>query len=447
MAIFLNIFEMATFNHQPSTFNLQPSTFNLQLSTFNFQPLKYLIYIIVFLSGFAVYSQNKNGKSTRWMASIHRPDSNDIVFTFTTHVQNNKTELYIKNATEILKVDNVRFVDDSVFIEMPVFESRFRAKVINGTWQGVWIKGTSAQDQVLPFTANPASRRFEIIDGDAKYNISGRWQVTFASDKTKSDASIAELVQKGNIIYGTFLTPSGDYRYQEGVVTGNHLKLSGFDGGHAYSFTADVTNNSTITHGMFYSGANYKEGWNAVKDPHAKVITDAVAMHLRPGEEKLDFTFPDLNGKDVSIHDDRFKNKVVIVQILGSWCPNCMDETKFLSAYYNRNKQRGVEIVALAYEYSTNFQRSVASLGKFKNHFNVQYPILITGVKVSDTLRTEKTLPQVTPIKVFPSSILIDKKGKVRKFDTGFFGPGTGIHYEEYKREFYATIDELLNEK
>ncbi len=198
---------------------------------------------------------------------------------------------------------------------------------------------------------------------------------------------------------------------------------------------------------FFYSGARGKEGWTAARDANAKVVTDAVAMFLKPGEEKLDFRFPNLNGKDVSINDSRFKNKVVVVQILGSWCPNCMDETAFLSDYYNKNKQRGFEAVALAYEYSTDFNRSVKSLQKFQQRFKVQYPILVTGVKVSDSLRTEKTLPQVTRIKVFPSSIIIDKKGNVRKFDTGFFGPGTGMHYEEYKKEFYATIDELLKEK
>jgi hypothetical protein len=124
-----------------------------------------------------------------------------------------------------------------------------------------------------------------------------------------------------------------------------------------------------------------------------------------------------------------------------------MDETAFLSDYHNKNKQRGIEIVALAYEYSSDFKRSQQSLRKFQQRFNVQYSVLITGVTVSDTLRTEKTLPQVTRIKVFPSSIIIDKKGKVRKLDTGFFGPGTGQHYDTYKREFFGTIDKLLEEK
>lgn len=78
-----------------------------------------------------------------------------------------------------------------------------------------------------------------------------------------------------------------------------------------------------------------------------------------------------------------------------------MDETAFLSNYYRENKNRGVEVIALGYEYSTDFVRSVKSLKKFQERFDVQYPMLITGVKVTDSHRTEKTLPQVTPIRFF----------------------------------------------
>ena len=383
-------------------------------------------------------------KTTYWQASIHRPDGNNLPFSFTLEEQNKKPILYILNDAEKIKVDNILFTKDSVFIKMPVFESSFKARITNDEWKGEWTKGTAGNDQVLPFTAH---KKKDTVLRKAENNIAGRWAVTFADDKTKEDASIAEFRQIGNKVAGTFLTPSGDYRYLDGIIDGNKLRLSTFDGAHAYLFIADIVNSKQISNGMFYSGAKGKEGWKAEKDANAKVLTDAVAMYLKPGEEKLNFHFADLTGKDVSINDSRFKNKVVVVQILGSWCPNCMDETAFLSEYYNKNKQRGIEVVALAYEYSTDFNRSVKSITKFQQRFNVQYPILVTGVKVSDSLRTEKTLPQVTRIKVFPSTIIIDKKGKVRKFETDFFGPGTGAHYLAYKKQFYATIDDLLEEK
>lgn len=410
--------------------------------------MKSLFLIIVFyLFSFFSHTEKTPAPPLKWRAVIYRQDGNDIVFNFEERQEDSKTVLYVLNAGERLRVDSVRFTGDSVFIKMPVFESSFKAKTEDGKWSGLWIKGTSDAEAMMPFTAEKKNERFALTQGRAKFNITGRWAAKFATEKQDEATSIAEFRQNGNRLEGTFLTPTGDYRFLEGVITGNKLKLSGFDGAHAYLFTADITDKNTIENGKYFSGLKYTEEWSAIKNAKATVKIDESAMYLKPGEEKLDFRFPDINGRPVSINDERFKNKVVIVQIIGSWCPNCMDETAFLSDYYNKNKQRGIEIIALAYEYSADFQRSQKSLKKFQQRFDVQYPVLITGVTVSDTLRTEKTLPQVTKIKVFPSSIIIDKKGKVRKFDTGFFGPGTGQHYEAYKKEFYKTLDKLLEEK
>ena len=86
------------------------------------------------------------------------------------------------------------------------------------------------------------------------------------------------------------------------------------------------------------------------------------------------------------------------------------------------------------------------SLLKFRDLFNVQYPILNTEVTVTDSLRTEKTLPGLSPIRMFPSTLILDKKGLIRKIDTGFNGPGTGEHYLQYKRELEALVNKLLAE-
>ncbi|MDE3235595.1 MAG: TlpA family protein disulfide reductase [Bacteroidota bacterium] len=382
---------------------------------------------------------------TIWQAGITREDGNVIHFTFELHSNASKKIIYILNGKEKLKVDSIRFTKDSVFIQMPFFESRFRAAV-TGTqhWQGEWIKGTSGDDIVLPFeatvqTAQNAMKLKPLAD------ISGRWAVRFTETDGSQSPAIAELEQHGNQLYGSFLTPWGDYRYLTGFVNGAALELSAFDGSHLFHFLATIHSDSSITEGKFISGAHSFEQWTAVRNDTA-TLPDESAMYVKDGEEKLNFRFPDLNKKMVGIQDARFKNKVVIVQLMGSWCPNCMDETAFLSDYYRTHRNKGVEVVALAYEYSSDFNRSKASLLRFVNRFQVQYPVLFTGVAVGDSLRTEKTLPQVTPIKSFPSSIILDKQGRIRKIDTGFNGPGTGVHYIQYKKEFEETINRLLKE-
>lgn len=379
-----------------------------------------------------------------WNGKLQRKDGNNIVFNFEWKTEKGKPVWYIYNAAEKIRVENITKQGDSLIIQMPVFESQFRVVKEDKKITGVWIKGGAVRTTVIPFTAAPGNKRFASTAPGEK-NISGRWAVLFASNKA-DELSVGEFKQAGNKLTGTFLNPTGDYRYLEGIVSGDSLFLSGFDGGHAFLFTAKIADDKTISGGTFFSGASYKEEWSAKKDAAAKVPQESVAMYVKPGEENLHFSFNDLDRKKVSIQDERFKNKVVVIQLMGSWCPNCMDETAFLSDYYNKNRHRGVEVIALAYEYSTDWERSLKSLQKFRDRYNVAYTILNTEVTVNDSLRTEKTLPELTPIRFFPSSIILDKKGKVRKLDTGFNGPGTGVHYEIYKKEFEATINELLGE-
>lgn len=406
--------------------------------------LKRILSCIAAWMMIAQVSAQSTMKQGAWRGQLVRGDGNKIPFHFDIKTENRKTVLYVINAGEKIRVDKIRITKDSVFIEMPVFESAFKIKKLSTEkWEGIWTKGGSVKTQVMPFVAEAQQSSKLSTTQPAIVDITGRWAVTFIKNKELYKPAIGEWQQKGAALVGTILTPTGDYRYLTGVINGDSLQLSTFDGAHAFLFTAKVNNDRQITGGMFYSGAVSAEPWVAEKNEKA-FLPDLAAMYLKEGEEKLNFKFPDLNKKPVSINDARFKNKVVIVQIMGSWCPNCMDETAFLSEYYNRNKQRGIEVIGLAYEYSTDFERSKKSIEKFKKRFNVQYTMLNTGVAVSDSLRTEKTLPQLTPIQSFPSMIFIDKTGKVAKIHTGFEGPGTGLHYEEFKKEFEATIERLL---
>ena len=400
--------------------------------------------IITLLFSLNLFSQ-KNLQEGWWRAELKRSDGVIIPFNFEVKSAGGKKILFIRNAAERIKVDQLSFTEDSFFIQMPVFESRFSAKIRkDGSLQGVWIRGTSSRDQVMPFIAKPGIQDRFPSPARASNNISGRWAVNFVSSDSSDRLAVAEFKQLGNKLSGTFLTSTGDYRYLEGAVDRERIELSTFDGSHAYLFNARIESGRKITEGHYYSGVRFQQNWSAVKNADARLPENTSAVYLKEGEERLNFSFPDLDGKMVSIQDDRFRNKVVIVQIMGSWCPNCMDETRFLSDYYLKNRKRGIEVVSLAYEYSNDFERSQKSLLKFQQRFNVQYPMLITGAKTSDSLRTEKTLPQLTPIKMFPTTIFLGKDGRVRRIHTGFTGPGTGEHYEQFKKEFYSIVDGLL---
>lgn len=403
----------------------------------------FFVLILLLVSASNIFAQDKL-KTGNWSASLIRTDGQTIPFALAVQNQNGKQVIYVVNGTERLKTDAQIIDGDSLIIKMPVFESYFKVKVIGNTkLKGNWIKGGAIKDLVVPFEAQAGGSRFSTTQTPTKQNLTGKWDIEFQKADQSKRPAIGNLLQKRNVLSGSVLTPTGDYRYMDGRVFQDSLVMSTFDGIHALLFTAKIADGKLI--GSFYSSLSAPETWTGLKNADVK-LTAPVTTVREDSDGKLAFTYQDLDGKTVSLQDPRYKNKVVIIQLMGSWCPNCMDEMAFLSDYYNKNKSRGIEIIALAYELTTDKERSKKSLQRFKDQFKVNYPILNTGVTVGDKQRTEKTLPQLTEIKVFPTSVILDKKGAVKEINTAFYGPGTGEYYTVYKLQFEKTINELLAE-
>jgi peroxiredoxin len=412
----------------------------------NMRKLQILCFTVLFLVNHSFAYNTELIKNGIWQGTLLRPDGKNVIFNFEVREQNGKQVLYVINADERLLVDDIENRGDSLWIHMPYFASSFSLNYkTDGKLEGFYIKNYGSRVMTIPFKATHGiSERYPV--GKSKYNISGRWQVAFL-DGDKSTPAIGEFEQSADgKVTGTFLTTTGDYRFLEGSVKGDSLNLSGFDGGHVLLFTAKIRSNSALYDAYIYSGLSTPAKWTAIKNAKATLPDGYGVTKMREGETKLNFKFRSTNGDTVSISDPKYAGKVVVVQILGSWCPNCLDETEFLSSYYTANKQRGVEVIGIAYERTTDFESSVKALAPFQKRLNVQYPFLVANAAVSDPLRVEKTLPQLTKIEAFPTSIFIDKKGEVRKIHSGYDGPATGKHYEAFKKEFEAIITQLLNE-
>jgi thiol-disulfide isomerase/thioredoxin len=379
-------------------------------------------------------------------AQIIREDGRHVIFNIDEKKTGQQLEWVIKNAEERIAVKDFRITKDSLIAAMPFFGAElFLKKTLQG-YTGQWKKAGSKGDVFMPIEIKKAAYRYQFPASSRKINLTGRWRAYFVNAEGKQSDAIAELKQTGNLLTGSILTTTGDYRFLEGVTNGDSLVMSTFDGTHAFYFSSKISKEGELVDGIFASGATSIETWTATRDANIELDESDVLMRVKDPAQQLNFSFPDLDGKMISIRDERFKGKVVVIQIMGSWCPNCMDETAFLSKYYNEHPSLGIEFIGLAYEYSTDFEKARMNLMRFKNKFNVQYPMLITGVTSNDPLRTEKTLPQMTSIKAFPSMIVIGKDGQVKKTHAGYTGPATGVHHEKFKHEFDELIKSLVQQ-
>jgi len=350
--------------------------------------------------------------------------------------------LSIFNAEEVIEVNDIRYKNDSIFVQMPVFEGVIAAKIEDNKLNGHFI--VEGKGRIVPFKAEKKATRFD-VSGNATTNISGNWDAVF-SPNTEADRYIAKgiFAQKGNQITGTIRTETGDYRYLQGVINGNVMKLSTFDGAHAFLFTASVTD-STMT-GMFYSGNHFKEPFVAKRNANYELSSANELTFIKEGYDRLEFSFPDENGNLVSLSDERFKNKVVVVQIMGTWCPNCLDESKYYVDYYKKNKQKDVEFVALAFEYAKTKEKAFKAIKRLRDKIGIEYPILLAQTGTTDKVKAQEKLPMLNHVLSYPTTVFIDKKGEVRKIHTGFNGPATGEKYTAFKADFESFVDKLLKE-
>lgn len=399
------------------------------------------IGIILFVSGLITSCQPgvKTLKEGLWRGAFILPD-NEIPFVFEVKGKGaDSTSVYLVNGKDRFQLKNVTYSNDSVTIPIDLYSSVLKGKLTENRIEGQLVKvGTDKPVEGVPFKAEYGNlARFPTSEEKPFASLTGTWDVNIDNEKT-----VGLFNQNGSLLTGSILTTTGDYRFLEGVVQGKKFELSAFGGSTPYLVKGEFSDDSTFT-GEFVT-PRQKVRIEGRRNPKATMPDPYTASYLKEGYSSIEFSFPNLEGKQVSLSDPIYKGKVVIVTILGSWCPNCLDENAFLSEWYKANHQRGVEIIGLGFERKNDFEYAKKSLSNLKTRLNIQYEILFAGQ--SGTESASKALPALNGISAFPTTIFIDKKGNVRKVHTGFNGPATGKFYEAFKVEFNGLVDSLLAE-
>jgi peroxiredoxin len=353
---------------------------------------------------------------------------------------------YLLNAQERLKLSEVTVDGPHLQIKMPGYENRLTGAAHGGELQGeVLISKPHGKDQHLPMTAQfEQTWRFFPQHSARPLDVAGRWSVTFSADDGTEEAAVGEFVQKDDVVSGTFLTNGGDHRYLAGQVRGDQLYLSTFDGAHAFLYKAKITQSDGSLAGDFWSGLALHQRWTAKRNPQATLPDAYTVTAMHSGDKNFEFAFPDLDGNTVTSKDARFRGKVVVIALAGSWCPNCHDEAALLAPLYKQYRGQGLEVVALMFEHFGDFGQAVAATKRFRQQYGIEYTTLIAGV--SDIDEASKKLPMLERFYGFPTTVIVDRTGQVRKIHTGFSGPATGEHYRQFVIDFKSGLEQLLAE-
>ena len=402
--------------------------------------IKILMRLSLFMIGLVLVISCNSGVSDRllkgdYVGKLEVENNKYLPFNFS--VTNDST-LVVQNSSEIVGF-SIDYLKDSIFIRSKVFEGFIKGVLEDNKINGVFV--IESLDRSVPFTSYNSSKRFNIdFEKNEKLTLN-RWRFTFNPNMDNASISLGIFNPIGqNEISATFRTSTGDYGFMHGGYKDSKIVLSTFNGSRAYLLEAELNNNNDSIKGIMYSGNHSKTIIEVVLDNVFELSNEYSLTSLQSKNQKFEFSFENTAGKLISIDDDIFDGKSMVIQLMGSWCSNCLDESKFYVDYMNKNKLIDLEFVALAFEYAKTKDGALNSILKLKNQIGIDYPILLAQYGSSDKGKALEKFPMLNNIISYPTTIFLDKNKDVIKIHTGFNGPATGEKYIEFINEFDNTI-------
>ncbi len=345
--------------------------------------------------------------------------------------------LTIKNAEENIRLKPSKISEDTTFYHFIDYNAEIAfTKEADGTFTGYWVNFESEPVKKRMIKAQKAVGKVD--EGSIRSaNLNGNWKTTITRPTSESVA-ILVFRQDINKLYATIRTKAGDYRYLEGEIKGVEFYLSSFSGNSVYYLQGEVENDR-IT-GRLTGLKTNDILIDAVKDENFE-LPDAKSLTKVVNDKPFNLNLKDELGQEQDFYK-LIKNKVSIVSIFGTWCPNCVDEANYFNEL--QKKFPDLEIICVAFEAPDSEIEQQKRVQGFKARKNSQLQFLIGGKVTAENVLQK--FPMIDKLSGYPTSFLIDNKGVIKEIYTGFNGPATGVYYDLFKEEFEEIIRKLITE-
>jgi thiol-disulfide isomerase/thioredoxin len=324
----------------------------------------------------------------------------------------------------------------------------FLNTVLDARVEGDQLRGTYRNKRPNSRPMEFHARRFAAVaaaTGRAP-QVGGEWVMyRTAQDTAKLDVSWRLHLQQSEAeVSGAILKTSGDSGTLVGRWQRGRLTMSHFAGDRPLVFEAqlnpDGTLSITLDQKFTYRAARATQlGVAGIPEPPDLSRFTGV----RNRDEPFHFSGSGLDGKTTSDADARFRGRVVVLTVGGTWCPNCRDEAPFLIELYKEFHAKGLEVVGLFFENDSDLSVVRPRVLSFVTRYGVPFPILVSGT----TNEAPAKLPQLMNFSVFPTTIVLGRDGQVRTVHAGFASAATGEEHMRLKREQRALVERLLAEK
>ena len=342
------------------------------------------------------------------------------------------------NAAECQAISRIRMEGDSLVLELADYAASVaavqRGDSLVGRYHNVGRRGP----RTIPFRAARGASPHAV----APPALLGRWDAWFQNG-FDATPRVIQIEQTASGVEGTVISNSGDYGRFAGAMAGDTLQLGHFDGSFVYLLTAQLDGDTL--RGIFHAGLRSQTPFVAVRSTGSRHLTPPTEVTRADSTVPFRFAAPDLDGHLVSSTDARFRGKVVLLDIFGSWCPTCHEAAPLLVELERDFHSRGLEVVGLAFEVAGDTAIDAPQVRRYRDKFGITFPLLLGGT--SDVETVAALLPGLVGFTAFPTTIFLGRDGGVRRIHAGFYGAVTGAAHTALVAEFRREVERLLSEE
>ena len=375
-----------------------------------------------------------------WQAEILTEQPPNIAFQLDVTRNGDQVTGALVNGPDREEASSGSFDGKTLILKFNVYNAELKAQLADGKLTGEFVRQRGNARSVRKITATRAIPTY--APKASGPDLSGDWILEVGEGDGHRVWS-ASFKQEGEKLTGTVIPVSGDWGAITGYSRNGEFYLSRFDGIRALLLTGKLNADGLI------------EGSVGNRKVIGRRVGQASAQGPQPPDpgtytkmknpaEPFHFAGVDLEGKPVKSTDPRFKGKVLVVTITGTWCPNCHDEAPVLVDLYKKYKSQGLEVVALAFEYSGDQARDLELLRLYSQRYGIDFPLLLAGTTAQGEI--DRPLPQLDNFGAYPTTIYVGRDGKVNYIHAGFESKATGERHQKLVAEMDHRIQTMLAE-
>ena len=386
----------------------------------------------------------QNAITLPFIAEIQLNDRLQIQVTASLAEKNSKSPITIYNGKEVYQLSVNKRIGDTIVYQFPAQDAEWRIAFSDdfSEARGWWVNYNKKVPVRYPVHLYMTLSEMIPKPDSIFPELFVKWKVLFEPGTPNEEVLVGVFQQEMNgRIFGSFLSETGDYRYLHGYAANGKLHLQTYTGYWAFVVEADLNGTNEMT-GVFYSGGKSSSPFKAIKDETVQLRDEAELTYLIKRDERVVLNnLIKLNGRKTNL--DLSKNgQLTLIQIMGTWCPNCIDEANLLKELRATYGKQGLEIIALGFEVGTDNKKQRSRLKRFVKDLQVNYPVYLAGTSSKEAAAAY--FPMLNGIMSFPTSILVDEQGKIIAIHTGFSGPATGAAYTELVNKYKQEIENAL---